>query len=103
MVVFTFGDCNGDIYESHGWRSSIDHLNMNKYDNRVENLQIVSNIINLHRAYRKTKKTYIDHLGYPQVKVTPQSKRFFESFNRLNPDEKRKTFMEIEDDLNGNY
>ena len=43
-VVYLFGDCNGHLPESKELSKlglSIDHLNRNKFDNSVSNLEIV--------------------------------------------------------------
>lgn len=50
VVVFTFNDCNGRPL-SKGIRSFIDHKDMNKTNNKVENLQCVSDGVNIFRAY----------------------------------------------------
>lgn len=55
MVVFTFGDKNGVSYNSKGVKSVIDHIDMDHSNNAVSNLEIVSDGINLFRAYWKTK------------------------------------------------
>lgn len=55
MVVFTFGDKNGVSYNSKGVKSVIDHIDMDHSNNAVANLEIVSDGINLFRAYWKTK------------------------------------------------
>lgn len=54
IVVFTFGDCNGNLYNSNGLKSDIDHIDMNHKNNSVSNLEIVTHGINLLRGWWKT-------------------------------------------------
>lgn len=51
MVVYTHGDCNGNSFLQN---KVIDHIDMNKKNNKIENLELVSTGINLFRAYDKT-------------------------------------------------
>lgn len=64
VVVYTFGDVDGsDFCEfKKGFRCVVDHLDMNKRNNSVENLQLVSFGINLFRAYYKKKNDYTERL-----------------------------------------
>ena len=90
IVVFTFGDCNGREYTPRGKRNIIDHLNMKHWDNDVSNLQLVSNGINLFRAYYKT--------GYPETE-----KRFKDYYMSLDDIDKKILDIEIEADIRGLY
>ena len=90
MMVFSFGDKNGRPYQSAGIRSIIDHVNMNHSDNRVENLQLVSNGINLFRAYYKT--------GRPEL-----YERFNTYYESLSDSQKMILECEIKLDLEGKY
>jgi len=57
MVVYSWGDCNDRPFTSTGMRNVVDHLDMNHDNNCKENLQLVSEGINLFRAYYKTAVT----------------------------------------------
>lgn len=57
MVVFSFGDRRGVQYSERGYYDVVDHIDMNHKNNCVENLEFVSNGINLYRAFVKTKST----------------------------------------------
>lgn len=90
IVVFAFGDCKGRKYNSNGVRSIIDHLDMNKSNNSVNNLQIVSEGINLFRAYYKTGSKYMLN-------------KLNTHYNSLSETEKIILKDEIKLDLRGEY
>lgn len=52
MIVYSFGDCKGNAYNTD---LVIDHLDMNHSNNAVSNLEQVSKGRNLFRAYLKTR------------------------------------------------
>ena len=54
IVVFTFGDCRGQQYSSTGKKNIIDHIDMDHKNNDVDNLELVSDEINLFRSWWKT-------------------------------------------------
>lgn len=54
MVVFSFGDKNGKKYNPS---FLIDHIDMNHKNNNVENLELVTDEINLFRAFYKTNSS----------------------------------------------
>lgn len=71
MVVFTFGDRNHSPYNSN---LVIDHIDMNHKNNSVENLQQITQLRNLWRAYylcrgEKQFKLFSDE--YKRVKESP--------------------------------
>ena len=90
IVVFTFGDCRGMQYNKYGFRSIIDHLDMKHSNNDVTNLQLVSQGINLFRAYYKT--------GLEEPK-----KRFQEYYDKLDSLDKMILDKEIQADIQGMY
>lgn len=95
MVVFSFGDCNGNPYTSIGIRNIIDHLDMNHNNNDYHNLQLVSYGINLWRAYAKTKsKTSAENNC---------EKRFKDYVKSLDEIDREILMMEIELDMQGKY
>ena len=55
MVVFSFGDKNGRLYSERGYYDVVDLVDMNHKNNNVENLELVSNGINLYRAFLNLK------------------------------------------------
>lgn len=96
MVVFTYGDCNGRKYTSNGFRSDIDHLDMDHSNNSKENLQLVSTGINLFRAYYKTKsKKYVSENNCET--------RYKAYYNSLEPADRIIFEKEIGLDLEGKY
>lgn len=90
LIVYSFGDCNGRKYAFEGYRSIIDHIDMNHENNSVSNLQLVSKGINLFRAYYKTTSENC-------------KKRFYDYYNNLDYIEKKITDTEIELDIAGKY
>ena len=54
MVVFSFGDKNGRLYSERGYYDIVDHVDMNHKNCDVSNLELVSNGINLYRAWVRT-------------------------------------------------
>lgn len=54
MVVYSFGDMYGNRYISNP-NSVVDHFDMNHKNNDVSNLQQISNVRNLWRAWYFTK------------------------------------------------
>lgn len=58
IIVFTFGDCNNKPFGYSSIRTVIDHKNMNHFDSSVENLEQITNGMNLFRAYMRTSKAY---------------------------------------------
>lgn len=92
LVVFSFGDKDGRPFVKHGkgWRSVIDHVNMNKMNASVENLQLVSDGINRFRAYYKTKNETCKSI-------------FKELYDELDPIDKMILDNEIALDLAGKY
>lgn len=90
MIVFTFGDCYGRKYNDCKSRAIIDHIDMNKENCSVSNLQLVSTNINLFRAYYKSKDINCE-------------KRFKDYFNSLDDIDKKIAEIEIKLDLEGIY
>lgn len=90
MIVFSFGDKNGRNYLNTGVRNIVDHLDMNHGNNAKSNLQLVSNGINLFRAYYKTN-------------TDACKERLINYWNTLSELEKKIFLMEIEMDINGKY
>jgi len=90
MMVFSFGDCNGVPYTPTGFRSIIDHKDMNHKNNAIENLQLVSEGINLFRAYYFTKSKTCEE-------------RFKSYYNSLEDIDKLILDKEIQLDLEGKY
>lgn len=61
--IYMHGDCEGMM---------VDHINMDRADNRIENLRLVNNSQNMHnRLATKASKT-----GYKGVYITPSTGRF---------------------------
>ena len=81
---------SGRQYSSSGFRSIIDHIDMKHWNNNVSNLQLVSNGINLFRAYYKTKNAECE-------------KRFKEYYNSLDNIDKKILDIEIQADIKGEY
>lgn len=98
LVVFTYGDCNGRPYTSKGLRCVIDHIDMDHAHNEPSNLQLVSDGINLWRAYSKTKSRFNQ-----EGKVDSCESRFKEYYNSLDDVDKMILRMEIELDMQGKY
>lgn len=90
MMVFSFGDCNGRVYSSTGVRSVIDHVSMNRTNNSIDNLQLVSFGINLFRAYYKTKNKECEE-------------RFKEYYRNLDEIDRKILDIEIGLDIEGKY
>lgn len=90
IVVFSFGDCKGRKYSANGIRSIIDHKDMNHKNNAVENLELVSQGINLFRAYYLCNSE-----GTKQ--------RFEDYYNSLSSMDRRILELEMELDLKGEY
>ena len=90
IMVFTFGDCDGREYQSKGHRCIVDHKNMKHWDNDISNLQLVSNGINLFRAYYKA--------GYPETE-----ERFKEYYFNLDEIDRKILDAEIAADIRGEY
>lgn len=56
VVVFSFGDKNGNYQNNFVFQTEIDHVDGNKLRNIPENLEIVPPIVNKYRAYSKNYK-----------------------------------------------
>lgn len=50
LVVFTFGDKNGNQYIDDN--SDVDHIDENKTNNNINNLEIITHKENMNRKYR---------------------------------------------------
>lgn len=96
IVVFSFGDKDGRDFNKYKrtMRYEIDHINMNKADPRVENLQLVSKGVNLFRAYYNTANSN----GKEYCK-----KRFKDYYDKLDEIDKMILDKEILLDLEGKY
>lgn len=97
IVVFSFGDKDGRDFNvsKRTMRCEIDHINMNKSDPSVSNLQLVSKGINLFRAYYKTASV--------PASGTFCKNRFATYYNSLDPIDRMILDKEISLDLEGKY
>lgn len=90
MVVFSWGDKNGRTFLTDQRRNIVDHVDMNHANNRVDNLELVSEGINLFRAYYKTMSSNC-------------KARFLDYYNKLDDLDKRILDKEIDMDIEGKY
>lgn len=90
IVVYSFGDRDGRKYASRGFRSVIDHIDMNHCNNSVQNLWLVSHGINLFRAYYKTGS----------IDCATRFKEYYKSLDEI---DRHILNIEIEQDIKGLY
>lgn len=113
MVVYSFGDCKNREFSNYGWRNVIDHLDMDHDHNYKSNLQLVSQGINLFRAYYKTSMQsaetksnqnsfYFISAALKETNNTCES-RFKNYYNSLDAIDRMILTKEIELDLKGEY
>lgn len=62
-VVEAFGDCHGKIYKGHLKKAEVDHLDRNKRNNAVDNLELVTHHENMQR-YFESKRAASDCLDF---------------------------------------